>query len=71
MNGAYVVYLCRLEMALSLGATHAFQAKRDGDPKELAANIAQVVKHQGGLDYAVDTTGALELVVQSEHPSAG
>ncbi len=49
--------LCSLETAKQLGATHTFLARRDGDPKQLAADIAQVVKNQGGLDFAVDTTG--------------
>jgi threonine dehydrogenase-like Zn-dependent dehydrogenase len=55
-------------MAKSLGATHTLHAKRDGDPKELAANIAQIVKHQGGLDFAIDTTGVpavLRMAVES------
>ena len=61
----------RLEAAKSLGATHTFLSKRDGDPKELAANIAQVVKSQGGLDFAIDTTGRWARLCRPSHPSLG
>lgn len=54
----FIVYFaCSLEIAKSLGATHTVLSKRDSDPKEVASAIAQVVKHQGGLDYSIDTTG--------------
>ena len=48
----------RLLVAKSLGATHTVLSTRGSDPKEVASNIAQVVKYKGGLDFSIDTTGA-------------
>ncbi len=66
----HTIVMYRLETAKQLGATHTFLSKRDGDPKELAAAIAQVVRNQGGLDYAVDTTGSTHLCVHDNKLAA-